>query len=379
MPTKDFQGQRAAMVTLLRRMVETESPSEDKAAVDRMCTLVAHEIEAAGGAVERLHRDQAGDLVIGRWPGADPTRPTTLILCHLDTVWPLGTVAARPPREENGLFFGPGAYDMKAGVVIALAALQNFRQLGRQPAGPVTLLCTGDEETGSLHSQSVIESLAAAGGLVLCLEPALPNGALKTARKGVGMFTVTAHGRAAHAGGNHPLGINAIQELAHQVLVLQELTDYQRGTTVNVGIIHGGVASNVVPAACTAEVDYRVESRDEAARIQAAFEALRPHLQGATLQVDGGLNRPPMVRDDLMARTFQQAQQIAHRHGLELTEASTGGASDANFTAALGVPSLDGLGAIGDGAHAVDEHVRIDSLPERAALLTWLLTEWEWA
>ena len=161
MPTKDFQGQRAAMVTLLRRMVETESPSEDKAAVDRMCTLVAHEIEAAGGAVERLHRDQAGDLVIGRWPGADPTRPTTLILCHLDTVWPLGTVAARPPREENGLFFGPGAYDMKAGVVIALAALQNFRQLGRQPAGPVTLLCTGDEETGSLHSRSVIESLAA--------------------------------------------------------------------------------------------------------------------------------------------------------------------------------------------------------------------------
>ena len=378
MPTDRFHQRQPDMLALLRRMVEIESPSDDKAAVDRLGALVAAEIEAAGGAVEILSRDQAADLVIGRWSGADPTRPPTLLLCHLDTVWPLGTIAERPPRERDGRLFGPGAFDMKAGAVIALTALRGFHERGDGPPGPVTLLCTGDEETGSLHSQSVIESLAATSGLVLCLEPAIAGGALKTARKGVGMATVTAYGRAAHAGGNHPLGINAIEELAHQVLALQQLTDYQRGTTVNVGVIRGGVASNVVPAACWAEVDFRVESQDEADRIQAALRELEPRLQGTTLQVDGGMNRPPMVRDDRMVRTFQQAQRIARRHGVELIEGSTGGASDGNFTAALGVPTLDGLGAIGDGAHAVDEHVQIDSLPARAALLTWLLNEWEW-
>ena len=374
-----YERERASMLRLLRQMVEIESPSENKSAVDRMGVVVAEEIKVAGGEVECIERQDVGDIVIGRWTGAGSATPPTLLLCHMDTVWPIGTVAERPPREENGLLFGPGAYDMKSGIVIALAALESLGKQGMRPAGPVTVLCTSDEETGSLHSRSLIEDLAAESGLVLCLEPALSNGALKTARKGVGMITITTYGRAAHAGGNHQQGLNAIEEMAHQVLEIQRLTDYERGTTVNVGTIQGGQATNVVPAICRAEVDFRVEVSDEVDRLEQAFERLEPSLQGSKLQIAGGLNRPPMVRDTLMVRTFQQAQQIALAHGVELREGSTGGASDANFTAAMGVPTLDGLGAVGDGAHATDEHVRIDSLPRRAALLTWLLSEWEWS
>jgi glutamate carboxypeptidase len=378
MVTNYVKRQQGAMVQLLRRMVEIESPSENKKAVDQLGALVIDEIQAIGGTAERIGREEVGDIVIGRWPGADSSRPSILLLCHMDTVWPSGTLAERPPREESGRLYGPGVYDMKSGLVIALAAIEYCATQRGPLAGPVTLLCTSDEETGSLHSREVIEALAAESGLVLCLEPALANGELKTARKGVGMFSVTTRGRAAHAGGNHEQGRNAIEEMAHQVLAVQQLTDYTRGTTVNVGTISGGVATNVVPAVCRAEVDFRVELQEEADRIDRAFRSLQPNLEGTGLEVDGGLNRPPMVRDDLMARTFEQAHQIALNHGMELREGSTGGASDANLTAAMGVPTLDGLGAVGDGAHAVDEHVRIDSLPERAALLEWLLCEWEW-
>ena len=371
-----FLKQQDQMVTLLRELVEIESPSHDKAALDRMGGHVAELIAAAGGTVKVESREQAGDLVLGRWEGKGTDRPI-LILCHMDTVWPLGTVAGRPPRVEGGRLYGPGAFDMKGGIVIALTALRGLGELNLLPATPVTLLCTTDEEVGSDRSRSLIEDLAQESRLVLCLEPGLAGGVIKTARKGCGTVTIRTLGKAAHAGGNHQEGINAIEEMAHQVLALQTLTDYERGTTVSVGTISGGSADNVVPAACQVKVDFRAVTVQEAERITAAIKALRPQLPGAELEIEGGLNRPPMVRDDLMVRTFQRAQRIAGRHGITLQEGSTGGGSDGNFTAALGVPTLDGLGVDGAGAHAVDEHVRIASLPERATLLAAILSEWE--
>jgi glutamate carboxypeptidase len=239
------------------------------------------------------------------------------------------------------------------------------------------VLFTSDEEIGSNASVELIRSEARHSDLVLVMEPALPGGEIKTARKGVGDFKVIAHGRSSHAGGNHERGVNAIQELAHHILTLQQLTNYALGTTVNVGVIRGGTRSNVVPDRAEMAVDFRVGTMAEAERITAAFQALRPVQPEAHLEVIGGLNRPPMERSATMIATFEKARRIASTIGLDLKEGSTGGGSDGNFTAALGIPTLDGLGALGDGAHALHEHVVIDSLAERAALLAALWTEWD--
>jgi len=371
-----FQRQQDEMLSTLRELVEIESPSHDKTAVDRMGARVAELMQAAGARVERFPRDEVGDPVLGRWEG-QANELQFLILCHMDTVWSLGTLAERPPRVEDGCFYAPGACDMKGGIVIALTALRGLEALGLRPAARVAMLCTGDEEIGSHGSRRLIEELATASRLVLCLEPTLPGGALKTARKGGGSYTLRVKGKAAHAGAAHEQGVNAIEEMAHQVLRLQALTDYERGTTVNVGVISGGSAVNVVPAECEAKVDFRVSVPQEAERMRRAFEGLEPHLAGTELSVEGGINRPPMVRDGLMARTFEQVRRIAGRHGLTVTEGSSGGGSDGNFTAALGIPTMDGLGADGDGLHAAHEHVRIESLPRQAMLLAALLSEWE--
>lgn len=371
-----FETQQDAMLEMLHCLAEIESPSHDKAALDRMGARVADLIEAAGGRSRRLPLHGSGDLVLGHWDGRTDQRPI-LILCHMDTVWPLGTLAERPVRVEDGRLYGPGAFDMKGGIVVALTALRGLMELGLELTAPINLLCTSDEEIGSDQSRDLIEELARNSRLVLCLEPGLPGGVIKTARKGCGTVTIRSLGKAAHAGGNHQDGINAIQEMAHQVLALQTLTDYQRGTTVSVGTITGGSADNVVPAICEAKVDFRVVTEDEGERITAAIHELRPQLTGARLEIEGGLNRPPMVRDEQMVRTFQRAQAIAERHGIVLQEGSTGGGSDGNFTAALGVPTLDGLGVDGAGAHAIDEHVVIASLPQRATLLAAILSEWD--
>jgi glutamate carboxypeptidase len=371
-----FRQKQDDMLTLLRELVEIESPSHDKAAVDRFGARVTELMQAAGAAVERLPREQVGDLVLGRWDGGRAGRQV-LLLCHMDTVWPIGTLAERPPRVDNGRFFGPGAFDMKAGIVIALTALRNLGGLGRWPVGPVAMLCNGDEEIGSPGSRAMIEELAGESGLVLCLESAIPGGALKTARKGVAAFTLRVTGRAAHAGADHEKGVNAIEEMAHQVLALQALTDYERGTTVNVGLIRGGTRSNVVPAECEARLDMRVTTRGEAERMTEVIAGLRPHLPGTELRVEGGMGHPPMLRDALMIRTFEQVRRIAGQHGLTVTEGSTGGGSDGSIAAALGVATVDGLGADGDGGHALHEHIQLESLPDKAALLAALLSEWE--
>ena len=318
----------------------------------------------------------AGNQITALWLGADPSTQF-LTLCHLDTVWPVGTLAGMPLREEDGKLYGPGVYDMKAGSAILLTALRVLREAGLTPKHPVRMLFTGDEEVGSVTSRDLIESEARRSLLTVVLEPALVTGQIKTFRKGVGDFTVVAHGRAAHAGGDHQKGVNAIEELSYHIPALQKLTDYTSGTTINVGVIKGGSASNVVPERAEMEVDFRISQMAEIDRVVTTIQGLQPVLNGARLEISGGLNRPPMEHNATMIKTFEQARRLAVSIGLTLEEGSTGGGSDGNFTAGLGTPTLDGMGAVGDGAHATHEHVVIASLAERAALLATILTQWE--
>ena len=368
-----FSPRTGAMLDLLRRLVEIESPSADKAAVDRLVDLVAEEARALGLDVTRVAQKECGDHLLVRWGAGEGG---FLLLCHLDTVWPLGTLASRPWRVEGERAFGPGCYDDKASAAIILTALAGMREMGLAPNRPLTVLFNSDEESGSRSSRPLIEAEAARAAVVFCVEPALADGALKVWRKGTGYYTVTAIGRAAHAGADPETGINAIEELAHQVLRLQALNDPASGTTVNVGYIEGGTRSNVVPAQAQARVDVRVRTKAEAARMDAAIRALQPVLPGARLLVESGPSRPPMEESPLTLLPFQRAREIAASLGLTLTAGGTGGASDANFCAALGIPTLDGLGAVGDKAHSSDEYVLIPSLPQRAALLAALLTRW---
>jgi glutamate carboxypeptidase len=398
MPFFNTAARGQAMSDLLRTLVEHESPTTSKASVDRLGSLLAERLHDLGAEVVFDRQESVGDHVVARWArwarwagqpsaerpaaesvaadAAEPQRAQgALILCHMDTVWDLGTLARQPCAIHEGRLYGPGVYDMKASIVIVLAALDGLRELGRWPAGPLTVLVTSDEERGSRTSRALIEAEAARSRIVLCMEPALSNGALKTFRKGTGLYHVTAFGRATHAGADHQTGVNAIEEMALQILALQHMTSYPLGTTLNVGTVSGGTRTNVVPERADCWVDLRVATRAEGERMHRALLALQPQLPGARLEVSGALNRPPMERDALMLATFARARDVAAQIGLSLAQGESGGGSDANFTAAQGVPTLDGLGAIGNGAHAVDEHVVLASLPQRAALLAALLLE----
>ena len=369
----DFHADKSAMLALLKRLVEVESPSGDKAAVDRVGAIIADECRRLGAQVVIHPNLAAGDQVEARWGQG---KGGFLLLHHMDTVFPIGTLARMPYHEINGKIMGPGTEDMKGGIVITLTALAEMVASGQLPGRPITALFTSDEESGSSTSRTLIETLAGQSILVLVLEPAMPDGSIKTWRKGVGDLVVTVHGRAAHAGGDHEKGRNAIEELAHQVLAIQKLTDYDQGTTLNVGVIHGGTATNVVPEEAVAEVDFRVIKPGEAERIISALHSLRPELEGTTIAVTGGLNRPPMPFTDSNKDTFEKARMIAVNLDIHLKAGGTGGASDANFVAPLGIPVLDGLGAIGDGEHSEREFIFADSLPERARLLAAILREW---
>jgi glutamate carboxypeptidase len=365
---RDHQSDMAA---LLAELVEMESPSNDKHSLDRLAGLLTARLEALGAAVEMLPQARAGDHVRARWGQGEGG---TLLLCHMDTVWDVGTLARRPVRMEGGRLYGPGALDMKGGIANALWAVRALRDLDLVPSQPVTLLITSDEETGSRTSRALVEAEARRHAVVFVLEPAQPpHAALKTWRKGTGDYRVTVAGRAAHAGVDHAKGVNAIEELAHQILALQGLTDYDSGTTVNVGVVGGGTRTNVVPEQAWAKVDVRVMGQAQADELDARIRGLRPHLEGTTLQISGGVNRPPMVRTPAIAALYARAEALAAQMGFEVAEAGSGGGSDGNFTAALGIPTLDGLGPAGDGAHAEHEHVLLPSLPERAALLGALL------
>lgn len=364
--------------SLLKTLVETESPSHDKSAVDRVGAIVAEEARKLGAQVEVIPNQDTGDHILVRFlPDLQPATlnlQLILLLCHMDTVFPLGTIQKIPYREEGDKIFGPGVLDMKAGIVISLAAIESAQGSGLKR--PVTLLCTSDEEIGSHTSRELIGRLVKESALVLVLEGGLIDGSLKTWRKGVGGFKVTVRGRAAHAGGEHQMGRNAIEEMAHQVLAIQKLTDYSRQTTVNVGVILGGTVTNVVPDECTIKVDVRIQQPDEWERLEAEMKNLKPALDGTSVEVTGRLNRPPMPFDETMKDTFEKAQAIAAQAGIELKAGGSGGGSDANFVAALGTPVLDGLGAIGEGYHSEREFIFADSLAERVRLLSALLLHW---
>ncbi|RPI95325.1 MAG: M20 family peptidase [Chloroflexi bacterium] len=359
------------MKQLLRLLVETESPSHDKAAVDRVGSLVAEQARRLGAQVQTIPNKETGDHVIARFSSI---HPSILLLCHMDTVFPLGTLDKTPWREADGKIFGPGTLDMKSGIVIALAGIEAAQKSGLKHS--VTLLCTSDEEIGSHTSREHIERLAKESALVLVLEGGLMDGALKTWRKGTGDFRVRTKGRAAHAGGDHEKGRNAIEEMAHQVIAIQKLTDYSKQTTLNVGVIQGGTVSNVVPEQATIQVDVRVMQPGEWERLEVEMSRLKPVLDGTSLEITGTLNRPPMPFDETMQATFEKARSIAAQIGMQLKAGGTGGASDGNFVAPLGIPVLDGLGAIGEGYHSEREYIFTDSLAERVKLLAALLKEW---
>jgi glutamate carboxypeptidase len=360
-----FTEQKPESIALLEEMVSMESPSYDKELTDRFVQFLAGKFQEIGGDVDIVPAAKVGNHLRVKFSDASTHR--VLLLGHTDTVWTAGEIAKRPFKIENGRATGPGVFDMKAGILLMWMAMRALK------ARPVTILLNSDEEIGSSSSRSLIESEASQCRAVLVLEPSLPGGALKTARKGVGRFTVKAIGRAAHAGIDPGKGVNAVEEISRQILKLQQMTDSTRNTTVTVGVVQGGTRPNVVPAEAAAEIDVRIASIDEAGRIAAMIKALSPELPGARLEIRGGINRPPMERNTETDRLFGAAREIAAEFGLDLKEGSTGGASDGNFTSAIGIPTLDGLGAIGGGAHAIDEWIEIDSLPQRAALLAGLI------
>lgn len=361
-----------SMTGLLKTLVETESPTHEKTAVDRVGTIVAEQCRSLGGLVEIHPQHSAGNHISARWGSG----PNILILCHMDTVYPLGTLAKMPFYEKDGRIHGPGVQDMKAGIVIALAAIAKLAATGMPASRSIMALFTSDEEVGSLTSQALIESMARDAEMVFVMEPALSDGSLKTWRKGVGDYLIKVKGRAAHAGGDHEKGRNAIEELAHQIIAIQKLTDYSKATTLNVGMVSGGMAANVVPDEAMAEIDMRVLQPGEAERIDAALRTLKPILPDTSIEITGGLNRPPLPYNEINQAAFVKASEIARELGVELKAGGSGGGSDGNFIAPLGVPVLDGMGAVGDGLHSEREYILASSLPERAALLSLLLEKW---
>ena len=368
---KYLQDKREEIIATLGRVVEMESPSTDKEAVDRLASYLAREFAAVGGDVEVVRQERYGDHLRISWgQGEDQI----LVLCHMDTVWPVGEIERRPFRIEGDKAYGPGVFDMKGGLVQTLFALKALRELGRVPKHRVVVLCNSDEEIGSPSSRPLIEAEARRSKYVLVAEPAVPpDGALKTWRKGVGFFRLEIEGKSSHAGADPEKGVSAVEELAHQVLYLHGLTDYEKGSTVNVGVVAGGTRSNVVAARAEAEIDLRVMNEAEARRLTEAILNLKPVLTGTTLRVTGGMNRPPMERAARNVALYERAAELGRELGLTLKEAGSGGGSDGNFTAALGIPTLDGVGAVGDGSHAVHEHVIVDTLVPRTALMARLM------
>lgn len=354
---------------LIEAFVRLESPSTDTDLLDRFARELASRLRALDANVELLERgDRRHVRARVEGIGAQPV----LLLGHFDTVWPVGTLTTMPLRREGAKLFGPGVFDMKAGIAIAMLAIEALQTTGTAHP-PVTMLWTSDEEIGSTTSRDVIESTARSASAVLVLEPALPGGALKTARKGCGEFELLVHGSAAHAGVDPEKGASAIHELAEQIAAIQQLQDLERGVSVNVGVISGGTRPNVVAAEARAIVDARAPTAADAARVEAAFRDLKPRRRGTRLTVRGGFARPPLERSPGVARLFSLARDVAASLGRDLREGATGGGSDGNFTAALGVPTLDGLGAIGGGAHAVHEHIEAEALPWRVALVAGLI------
>jgi glutamate carboxypeptidase len=370
-----LRARQTAMVGLLEKFVRAESPTDDKPAVDRCARLVGAEWRRRGARVAFVRQRSAGDHVEVVWPGGGVSGASgqILVLGHLDTVYATGTLGTMPFRVAQGRAFGPGTFDMKGGLVTALFAVDALRNAGLGPGRSVVFLWTSDEETGSATSRALIERTARRSKAALVLEPAGgPDGRLKTRRKAVGEAELIVTGRAAHAGLNPQEGINAVREMALQIERIARLNDPRRGVTVSPTLAQGGTRSNVIPASARLTLDLRAERISDMRRVERRLKSLRPILPGAKIEVHGGFSRPPLERS-ASAGLFGQAQECGRALGLEIGETSAGGGSDGNFTAALGVPTLDGLGAIGEAPHSPGENVMVRSLPERAALLAMLL------
>ena len=368
-----FDERREPLLARVRELVEHESPTRDAQAATALTTRLWAGLEALGASV-RLHPTANGAHLVARVNfGRPDDAPPLLLLGHVDTVWPRGTLAARPFRVDDGRAFGPGIFDMKSGVALILSVVRAVRDLGLAPRHPLKIVLSCDEESGSSTSRELIEAEAEECAAVFVPEPPLPGGKAKTARKGMAIYELLVHGVAAHSGLNPELGVSATTELAHQILALTRLADPSQGITVNVGVVGGGTNCNVVAAEARAELDVRFRTLAQAAALLPRIESLTPVLEGARLELRGGLNRPPLERTPAVTALFARARSIAAELGFDLDEGSSGGGSDGNFTASLGVPTLDGLGVDGAGAHAENEHIVVADLPRRAALLTALV------
>jgi glutamate carboxypeptidase len=364
---------QARTLERLRLWVEHESPSGDEGRATLLASEIAAALEETGAVVERIPAPGWGVHLLARIEGADPTLEPVLVLGHLDTVHPVGTLEQLPFRIQGERVDGPGIYDMKAGLAILTEALLLLHETNSAPRRQVLVLITCDEEVGSGSSRALIEETARGVSATLVLEPPLGGGAAKTARKGVGDYTLRVQGRAAHAGVEPERGISAIRELATQIGRIDALAAPELGTTINFGMISGGTAGNVVPAEAAVTIDVRFATAAEGERLDAALRALEPALPGAALVLEGGVNRPPLERTDGVVALYQRARGLAAELGFDLDEGATGGGSDGCFTAAIGIPTLDGLGVDGGGAHTTDEHILLADLAPRVALIKRLL------
>ena len=356
------------LIRLIREFVECESPSDSPADINRFMELLAESVEDPGS----VRKVQGSFVCTFRLPGQLKTGQV-LALGHADTVWPLGTLRTMKFRRADGRLWGPGVLDMKSGLAFFIFAMRALREMEIPVAHEVVLLVNPDEETGSKTSRGITERLAKQSKAVLVLEPGTGlEGKLKTARKGIGDYTLTVRGVASHAGVDFEKGASAVLELARQIETIAAFTDLKRGITVNPGVISGGTRSNVIAAEASAHIDIRVPRMRDAAALDKKFRALKPFDKRCSLELSGGLNRPPMERSKGIASLFGLARTLAGRLGVGLEESSTGGGSDGNFTAALGVPTLDGLGAVGEGAHAAHESILENRIADRVALLARL-------
>jgi glutamate carboxypeptidase len=362
------------MLAALRKYVLAESPGVEKAAADHCCGIIAAHWRKRGFGVERIAQKHRGDqLRITWWAGNSRSAGQLLVLGHYDTVYATGTLKRMPFRVAGGKAYGPGTFDMKAGIVQALFALEALQRAAGPPNKRIVFLWTSDEEIGSETSRKIIESEAGRSDAVFVLEPSYgPRGLLKTARKGVGEAEIIVHGRASHAGLAPQQGVNAIHELARQIARVEQWNDLRRGVTINAGLIDGGTRTNVIPERARVVLDLRALRVADMQRLERQLRALRPTIKGARLVISGGFNREPLERK-ISAALFARAKSLGAQMNLSLDECTVGGGSDGNLTAACGIPTLDGLGAVGDGAHSSHEHVLVKTMPARAALLAALL------
>jgi glutamate carboxypeptidase len=370
-----YTARREAILQSIQELVERETKSREESRLNEIASFVSAQLREIGGQVELIPQNGYGTHLRARFDfGHDRMEQGVLVVGHLDTVWPVGSLERLPFRvTPEGCAHGPGIFDMKSGVAILVESLRTIVSQRLATKRPVTLLLTCDEEIGSRTSRPLIEEDAKNAAAALILEPPISGGVVKTGRKGIGTFTVRALGRAAHAGLDPEKGVNAIVELAHQTLRLSALNDYGRGVTVSVGLVEGGSAMNVVPACASAKVDVRFWTPEDGENLIAAIRGLTPVTDGAKIEVSGGINRPPMPRSEKNIALYEHARALAAELGFELKDEVVGGGSDGNFIAAMGVPTLDGLGVDGAGAHAEHEHIVIDDIPRRAALLTRLM------